>query len=47
MFTGSFAEPNGGAYASSRSASSGAVIPPRIAVAITSIRLSTPSIPTP
>lgn len=36
-----------GAYASSRSASPDAVTPPAIAVAITSMRLSTPSRPTP
>ena len=45
-FTGSLADENGGAYASSRSASRSAVSPPAIAVAITSIRLSTPLRPT-
>ena len=44
--TGSLADENGGAYASSRSARWSAVMPPAIAVAITSIRLSTPLRPT-
>ena len=45
MFTGSFAEENGGAYARSSSAKSDAVIPARMAVAKTSILFSTPSRP--
>ena len=47
MLIGSLAEPNCGAYASSRPASALADRPPVIAVAMTSIRLSTPARPTP
>ena len=46
MLTGSLADENGGAYASSRSASPAAAIPADMAVAMTSIRLSTPVLPT-
>ena len=46
MLTGSFADPYGGAYARSRSISSSTAQPARMAVASTSILLSTPSAPT-
>ena len=45
MFTGSFAEEYGGAYDNSKSGKSITVKFAFIAVAITSIRLSTPSRP--
>ena len=47
MFTGSLAEPNGGAYVNSNSGKSKIVKCPLIAVAKISIRLSTPFAPTP